>query len=184
MILALGLASAAILSGGLVWSILRPADRVWPPQKATAASFAVTWGLTLGVFGGALWLGIDGWGAVAVPIWLRVVGGVLLIPAHLLTWPAVVRFGVGRTSGGGGGLETGGLYRWMRNPQYLGDILLLAGWSLLCAAPMVWPVAALGILALWLSPLAEEPWLRAQYGDDYVAFCAEIPRWRPRLIRS
>jgi protein-S-isoprenylcysteine O-methyltransferase Ste14 len=26
----------------------------------------------------------------------------------------------------------------------------------------------------------EEPTLRDQFGDDYVAYCREVPRWLPR----
>ena len=26
----------------------------------------------------------------------------------------------------------------------------------------------------------EEPTLRDQFGDDYVAYCREVPRWIPR----
>ena len=28
---------------------------------------------------------------------------------------------------------------------------------------------------------AEEPGLRARFGEDYVRYCANVPRWVPRL---
>lgn len=58
-----------------------------------------------------------------------------------------------------------GPYRWTRNPQYLGDIVVLAGWSIVFNSLQAWILCALGIAWFALAPIAEEPWLREQYGE-------------------
>jgi protein-S-isoprenylcysteine O-methyltransferase Ste14 len=73
-------------------------------------------------------------------------------------------------------LETGGLYSVIRNPSYLGLIVLMVGWSLVFRS---WLGVAL--TALVLPPLAarmtsEERLLESEFGADYVAYRART--WR------
>lgn len=75
-----------------------------------------------------------------------------------------------------------GLYRRVRNPMYLAVLALVLGQALLFGAPRL---LAYGLL-LWGAFQAfvvgyEEPRLRGTFGEDYVAFCANVPRWIPRL---
>ena len=74
-------------------------------------------------------------------------------------------------------LTRSGVYRWSRNPQYVGYFLFLLGfvlneWSL-------WALLALVLVALSLHllVLVEEEHLRFQLGDDYAAFCQKTPRY-------
>jgi protein-S-isoprenylcysteine O-methyltransferase Ste14 len=75
-----------------------------------------------------------------------------------------------------------GLYRFVRNPMYLGVLLTLAGWaggtgSLVLAAYLV--VVALGFHLRVV--LHEEPWLARQFGADWKEYSAGVSRWWPRL---
>ena len=73
-----------------------------------------------------------------------------------------------------------GLYRYVRNPMYLAVLTVLAGWSLLYAS---------GWMAIYLAGLAagfhlrvrwhEEPWLQRQFGAEWTAYRASVPRWWP-----
>ncbi|MGQ0457503.1 MAG: methyltransferase family protein [Hyphomicrobium sp.] len=71
-----------------------------------------------------------------------------------------------------------GPYRLLRNPIYLGEVLLL-----LSAAELtknVWFVAgalAFGILVTWLQIGPEERHLQARFGDAYAAYKAATRRW-------
>lgn len=177
MIDVIGLIGGGALCAAVIWSLLVPSRRIWPPARVTGVGFVLTWGATGALFGAVIALGVVGWGTADLPLWLRAIGALILVPAHVLLWPQVLRFGIAKTSGAGNGLETQGLYAHLRNPQYAGDILLLLGWSLLCAAPAVWPLALAGIIALALAPLSEEPWLRARYGAKFDDYCAQVPRW-------
>lgn len=79
-------------------------------------------------------------------------------------------------------LVTGGLYRFVRNPMYLGVLLFAAGNSLWYGSPLM----AGYVVFLWLAFHAfilsyEEPHLRKTFGANYIAYCQVIPRWLPRF---
>lgn len=77
-----------------------------------------------------------------------------------------------------------GLYRWVRNPMYLGGILLLLGYAL-CAGSvlaLVVPVAMLGLAHLFVV-LYEEPHLERRFGPSYSEYRRATPRWIPRPPR-
>jgi protein-S-isoprenylcysteine O-methyltransferase Ste14 len=75
-----------------------------------------------------------------------------------------------------------GLYRYVRNPMYvgvvtaiLGQALILGNVRLLEYAGLVWVLFHLFVLVY------EEPTLRGSFGPEYKEFCAEVPRWIPRF---
>ena len=75
-----------------------------------------------------------------------------------------------------------GLYRFVRNPMYLANLTLVAGWALILGAPLLGLYA--GALALMFHLrvlLHEERWLATTFPDDWAAFSAAVPRWCPRL---
>jgi len=76
-----------------------------------------------------------------------------------------------------GKLTTAGPYRWSRNPQYVGWFLFLLGfalndWSLWCLAALL--VVA---ISLHLLVLVEEEHLRRVFGDQYLEYCSNVPRY-------
>jgi protein-S-isoprenylcysteine O-methyltransferase Ste14 len=75
-----------------------------------------------------------------------------------------------------------GLYRYMRNPMYVGALLILLGESLLFGSLLVLGYTALRVF-LWhrLVVFYEEPRLRARFGESYDRYCRSVPRWLPRL---
>ena len=75
-----------------------------------------------------------------------------------------------------------GLYRYVRNPMYvavvstiLGQGLILGNAALLEYGGSVWLLFHLFVLVY------EEPTLRTSFGSEYRVFCADVPRWIPRL---
>ncbi len=81
-------------------------------------------------------------------------------------------------------LVVSGPYRFIRNPMYaavvgtiLGQGLILGNVALLEYAAFVWLAFHLFVL------LYEEPILKADFGSEYGAFCAQVPRWIPRFTR-
>lgn len=77
-----------------------------------------------------------------------------------------------------------GLYRFVRNPMYLGVGILLAGEALLL--PEIATQMLVLILILWALVngfvlLYEEPKLRELFGDEYKLYCDNVRRWLPRL---
>jgi len=78
-------------------------------------------------------------------------------------------------------LTTTGPYAHVRNPLYLGSILIAAGFAL---ALLSWPVAvALGVMfvAIYVPVIAsEERFLRTRF-PEFDAYCSHVPRLIPRL---
>lgn len=78
-------------------------------------------------------------------------------------------------------LTTTGPYSWVRNPLYLGSILIAAGFAV---ALLSWPVGlALTVMfvAIYAPVIAsEERFLRAKF-PGFDAYCSRVPRLVPRL---
>lgn len=79
-------------------------------------------------------------------------------------------------------LNTRGPYAWVRNPLYVGNLLLVLG--LLCIANDPW-VYAIGLAFFFGSYFfiirAEEDFLRGRFVHAFDDYCAKVPRWIPRL---
>jgi protein-S-isoprenylcysteine O-methyltransferase Ste14 len=75
-----------------------------------------------------------------------------------------------------------GFYRRVRNPMYVAVLILVLGEALLFANTRVAVWAAICWLASFVFVLVyEEPALRRQFGEEYRAYCRNVPRWIPRL---
>lgn len=74
-----------------------------------------------------------------------------------------------------------GLHRYMRNPMYVGVIAWVLGAACLWRS---WPIAIYAAcLALMFHArvlLYEERVLREEFGGEFEAYCAAVPRWVPR----
>lgn len=77
-------------------------------------------------------------------------------------------------------LVTVGLYRWSRNPMYVGVLLVLCAWALAYRSATLWAYAAVVAIAFHLRVvLAEEPWLARTFGDAWSAYRGRVSRWLP-----
>jgi len=75
-----------------------------------------------------------------------------------------------------------GLYRFVRNPMYVGLMLLLLGWALVAGSPWLASYVAVFAIAFHLRViLYEEPRLKRQFPEDWAAYANAVPRWLPRL---
>jgi protein-S-isoprenylcysteine O-methyltransferase Ste14 len=75
-------------------------------------------------------------------------------------------------------LVTRGIYRWTRNPMYVGDVLLLLAVAVFFSNPL--GLAGVVLFVLWMDLLqipAEERALRERFGEAYEAYCARVRRW-------
>jgi len=74
-----------------------------------------------------------------------------------------------------------GLYRYVRNPQYVGALLVVIGEALLTEAVILLGYA--GVLAITYHLFVryyEEPTLGRLFGEAYSRYCEAVPRWLPR----
>jgi len=75
-------------------------------------------------------------------------------------------------------LVTGGIYRYTRNPMYVGLFLMLAGWGLYLGAAMSFLVLPLFLLTMdRLQIQAEERHMLALFGEEYARYCERVHRW-------
>ena len=75
-------------------------------------------------------------------------------------------------------LVTGGLYRYSRNPIYVGVTILLLGEAIyfLSWRLVVYAVVLLIVFHIWIL-LHEEPRLRRVFGAEYDEYSARVRRW-------
>jgi protein-S-isoprenylcysteine O-methyltransferase Ste14 len=78
-------------------------------------------------------------------------------------------------------LVRAGLYRYVRNPMYLGALLVLIAQTLLFQSS-----ALVLYTLLWFGAVNamvyfyEEPHLRREFGEPYAGYCRTVRRWVPR----
>ena len=75
-----------------------------------------------------------------------------------------------------------GLYRFSRNPMYIGVLLVLIGWTLAFRSRSLLIYTGVVAVLFHLRVLSyEEPWLARTFPNDWPLYQARVPRW---LIRS
>jgi protein-S-isoprenylcysteine O-methyltransferase Ste14 len=75
-----------------------------------------------------------------------------------------------------------GWYRYVRNPMYVAVVSIILGQALLFANIHVLEYGAAAWFVTHFFVLAyEEPTMRSTFGGEYREFCANVPRWIPRL---
>lgn len=78
-------------------------------------------------------------------------------------------------------LVVAGLYRYVRNPQYVGVVLVLVGEALLSGMLVLFGYAAFMAIGYHLFVrYYEEPTLWRLFGEPYARYRAAVPRWLPR----
>jgi protein-S-isoprenylcysteine O-methyltransferase Ste14 len=81
-------------------------------------------------------------------------------------------------------LVVAGLYRYVRNPQYVGVLAAVLGETLLTGGAVLLGYAAVLAIGYHLFVTRyEEPALSRLFGDAYARYRATVPRWIPRRPR-
>ncbi len=123
-------------------------------------------------------------------LWASHVGaGTLLSAAIVLLGLSLRIWAAGSTAGHthsgeieGPQLSTGGPYAHVRNPIYLGSMILGLGMVGLIGDARLVPLWAAAFLLLYAIIVpAEERFLQQSFGENYHRFRAAVPRWWPRL---
>jgi protein-S-isoprenylcysteine O-methyltransferase Ste14 len=163
---------------GAIWSIAIPEKRVWPPPGKQSWQYRLTWLCFYLVFLINAILFVLDWNLLGNKGFARLFVGVpLIILGGLLVSWGIVTLGVKNTSGLRDGIVKTGPYRFTRNPQYLGDILLFIGLSVVSNSWMLWVTHILISILFLMVPLTEEPWLEAIYGEEYLQYKKSTSRF-------
>jgi protein-S-isoprenylcysteine O-methyltransferase Ste14 len=75
-------------------------------------------------------------------------------------------------------LVVSGLYRYTRNPMYVGLLTVIVGEGLWVGSALLFLFAMVAFIIVHLRVLHyEEPTLLKLFGDDYSAYRKRVPRW-------
>jgi protein-S-isoprenylcysteine O-methyltransferase Ste14 len=78
-------------------------------------------------------------------------------------------------------LVVAGLYRYVRNPQYVGVVLVVVGEALLTGMVVLFGYAAIMAIGYhFFVRYYEEPTLGRLFGEPYARYRKSVPRWLPR----
>lgn len=75
-------------------------------------------------------------------------------------------------------LVDSGIYRFTRNPMYLGFAIILLAWAVLLGSLVALPGVAVFVLYMNRFQIRpEERALNALFGDEFSRYCARVRRW-------
>lgn len=121
--------------------------------------------------------------------WTVVSGGTLAILGELLRYWGVAYAGsLTRVTGGVGAPEVivAGPFAHVRNPLYVGNIIMYTGIGLMSNALFPWLVCfalVYFVFQYWQIVALEEEFLQKEFGPSYDEFRKQVPRFLPRITR-
>lgn len=166
----------------VVLAIVQPEWQLWPPPGSSSWQYRLVWTLYSLLLLGVVTLALLDWetlpldGVIGHVSHVGIGVGLVLAGTGLAVW-GIYTLSWHASLGLEEELAKSGPYRFTRNPQYVGDILIAAGLPILSGSVLtavVSPAVALGFVLL---PFAEEPWLEAHYGEAYLRYKDRHPRW-------
>ena len=113
---------------------------------------------------------------------------VALIGEMIRFWGVSIAGSETRTTGvvGATNLITDGPFGHVRNPLYVGNILMYVGCGIMSNALPPWLTLAAFVwfaIQYHLIVSREEDHLRAAFGEEYERYCQNVPRFIPRITR-
>lgn len=125
-----------------------------------------------------------------IPAWAVVPGVVIAACGAVLTLWCVVAFAlVGRGTpapfDAPREFVAAGPYRYVRNPMYIGGMIVIAGVGLILRSPSAVAVVVLfaGVFHTFVV-LYEERALESRFGQSYLRYKSSVRRWLPRAPRG
>jgi protein-S-isoprenylcysteine O-methyltransferase Ste14 len=124
-------------------------------------------------------------GPISIAFGLRLVAALVLVGTGLaIAIAGIVQFRrAGTTTNpfhpdAASSLVDDGIYRFTRNPMYLGMLLTLLGWAAFLASPMALVLTPLFVLYMNRFQIGpEERALSARFGAAFDAYTASVRRW-------
>jgi protein-S-isoprenylcysteine O-methyltransferase Ste14 len=81
-------------------------------------------------------------------------------------------------------LAKDGPYAVIRHPQYVGFVLVMFGFLLQWPTLITLAMFPILVIVYWRLSLSEERQVRAEFGEEYERYAANVPRFFPRLFRG
>lgn len=122
-------------------------------------------------------------------IWSLIIGFLIALAGEgMRLWGVSWAGSETRTTGAVGGtfLIISGPFGYVRNPLYVGNILMYAGLGIMSNA--LFPYLQIGallffILQYYYIVLEEEGYLKKTFGAEFEEYCKNVPRFFPRLTQ-
>jgi protein-S-isoprenylcysteine O-methyltransferase Ste14 len=177
----IALGAAAIESLLLGISMLRPDFEFWPPPSNRSWQKRVFFGLFRIFCGTAILVALFDWNSMGWDHWTRLIPGLpLLVLGAVITVRGYFYLGLDNTYGERGGLVTGGLYRYSRNPQYVASVAATLGLALVTNSWLALLLTGVLFALYLLFALNEERWLKGGYGRAFLDYMERVPRFLDR----
>ena len=167
----------------LYWFVLHPQIKFWRRHQKAAylAGVLLSWPavtVCLVAFRHELFLS-------RVPaLWRIVMGSALIIFEGWIFWRVQHDLGtakfVGKTElSGGGKIVSWGIYAHIRYPRYVGSFFAILGACFLAGAVALWVVAGAWAVLMLCAIMMEEREMRERFGESYLEYCRQVPRFVP-----
>lgn len=115
-----------------------------------------------------------------IPEVQKLLTAILLIPANLIIVPAylsmglVTHIGIPKTKHE---LRTSGIYHYSRNPMYFSFVFLNLATFLFLPSILLLAIMIYGMIVHHYIVLGEEKYLEQQFGEEYLQYKQEVPRY-------
>lgn len=144
-----------------------------PPMVAGALILAAMWGLSLLTPAVQLPTSVR----VCMAIAIASVGGILGMAGWVRFHQVKTTFNPMKPQATSS-LVTEGIYRFTRNPMYLGFLFVIVAWAVFLSSP--WTLLGPCVYVLYLTRfqiIPEERVLSALFGAEYTAYQSRVRRW-------
>lgn len=163
---------------GTVFSIWRPANRIWPPPGKSSWQYYSSWILfyTAMILTGLLSLLTWNTWRITTEIKFFIGLPMIILGSWFVSW-GILTLGIKNTVGIRDDFIESGPYQFTRNPQYIGDIVLFIGVALFVNSIYATIPLLLQSIIFLIVPFAEETWLKERYGRKYFSYKIKTPRF-------
>ena len=167
-----------IIFGLVVWSVFFSSKRIWPPPSKQSWQYKAYWSLFYVAVILDIFLVIQEFNIWIIPNEIRyfIAIPLILIGTFIVSYGIYI-LGIKNTYGLKNGFITKSPYKYTRNPQYLGDIILILGLILFLNSLHITILLILTIIIFIIMPLAEEIWLEEKYGKEYIEYKNKTSRF-------
>lgn len=137
------------------------------------------------LFGVLMWFVARSPFALSIDIpYAKIAAGVLIVLAIVIDVIAILQFNASSTTinplkpDKSSALVTHGIYRYTRNPMYVGMLLMLCAWGLILkSASNVLLIAGFVITLTLVQIRHEEQALKSLFAEDFEAYQRRVRRW-------